>query len=72
MRVWDRKIEDRKMGMGRVGEPHVSNRIAILFLSTIFLSHTAVGGIQYPWFSRLQNGGNPSFGSHPDKHEIIH
>ena len=38
MRVWDRKIEDRKMGMGRVGEPHVSNLIAIIFLSKIFLS----------------------------------
>ena len=56
------------MGMGRVGEPHVSNLPPLIFLSKIFLSHMAVASIQDSVFSRLQNGRNASFGSQPDQH----
>ena len=71
MRVWDRKIEDSKMGWGEKGEPPVPRLIALIFLSSIFLSHMDVVSIQGPGFSGLQHGGNASFDSQPDQHGLV-
>ena len=70
MRVWDRKIEDKKRGWGEEGQPHVPRLIALIFLSPIFLSRMRVVSIQYPGFSGPQNGGNASFGCRPDQHGL--
>ena len=67
MRVWDRKIEDRKRGMGRRGCAHVPKLPALIFLSPIFLFRMDVVSIQGPGFSGPQNGGKASFGSQPDQ-----
>ena len=51
-----------------MGEPHVPKLVALICLSSIFLSNLDVVRIQGSGFSGLQNGGNASFGSQPDKH----
>ena len=58
----------KKGGWGKEGGRHVPKLIALIFRSSIFLSHIDVVSIQDPGFSGVQNGGKASFGSQPDKH----
>ena len=66
------RLRTEKWGWGEEGEPHVPKLVALIFLSTIFLSYMDVVRIQGLGFSGLQNGGNASFGSQPDKHGLFH